>query len=79
MNTIELPTTTAPVLGAVDVRLAEEWSGRRRWPHEQVFVQPVPQLARNSLEVAAAVGTIMGGTVIIHLIVSWWPALAALI
>jgi hypothetical protein len=34
---------------------------------------------RNSLDVAVAVGTIMVGTVIIHLIVSWWTTLAALI
>jgi hypothetical protein len=34
------------------------------------------RFGRNSLEVAVAVGTIMVGTVIIHLIV---PALAALI
>jgi hypothetical protein len=29
--------------------------------------------------VAVAVGTIMLSTVVIHLIVSWWPTLAALI
>jgi hypothetical protein len=34
---------------------------------------------RSSLEAALAVGTIMLGTVIVHLIVSWWPALEALI
>jgi hypothetical protein len=37
------------------------------------------RLGQNSLEVAVAVGAIMVGTVIIHLIVSWWPALAALL
>jgi hypothetical protein len=45
-----------------------------------ISIAPVmTRFGRNSLEVAVAVGTIMVGTVIIHLIVSWWPALAALI
>jgi hypothetical protein len=35
------------------------------------------RFGQNSLEVAVAVGTIMVGTVIMHLIVSWWRALAA--
>jgi len=34
---------------------------------------------RSSIEAAVAVGTIVLGTVIVHLIMSWWPALAALI
>ena len=37
------------------------------------------RFGQNSLEVAVAVGTIMVGTVIMHLIVSWLIALAALI
>jgi len=37
------------------------------------------RFGQNSLEVAVAVGTIMVGTVIMHLIVSWLLALAALI
>jgi hypothetical protein len=31
------------------------------------------------VEVAIAVGTVILGTVVIHLIASWWPALEALI
>jgi hypothetical protein len=31
------------------------------------------------LEAAAALGFIVLGTVIVHLVLSWWPALAALI
>jgi hypothetical protein len=34
---------------------------------------------RSSLEVAIAVGAIMLGTVIVHLFLSWWPTVAALI
>jgi hypothetical protein len=37
------------------------------------------RFGRSPLEVAVALGTIMLGTVIVHLIVSWWPALVALI
>jgi len=35
------------------------------------------RLWRNSLEAAAAVGTIVLGTLIVHLVMSWWSALAA--
>jgi len=34
---------------------------------------------RSLLEAAAALGFIVLGTVIVHLVLSWWPALAALI
>jgi hypothetical protein len=37
------------------------------------------RFTRSSLEVAVAVGTIMLVTVIVHVIVSWWPTLKALI
>jgi len=37
------------------------------------------RFGQNSLEAAVAVGTIMLGTVIVHLVMSWWLALAALI
>jgi hypothetical protein len=33
---------------------------------------------RNSLEAAAAVGTIVLATLIVHLVMSWWAASAAL-
>jgi hypothetical protein len=36
------------------------------------------QFWRNSLEVAAAVGVIMLGTLAVHTIMSWWTASAAL-
>jgi hypothetical protein len=32
------------------------------------------RLWRNSLEAAAAVGTIVVGTLIVHLFMSWWSA-----
>ena len=35
------------------------------------------QFWRNSLEVAAAIGTIMLGTIIVHVVMSWWSASAA--
>jgi hypothetical protein len=34
---------------------------------------------RNLLDAAAALGVIVLGTLIVHLVLSWWPALAALI
>jgi hypothetical protein len=34
---------------------------------------------RSSFEAAAAVGTIVLATLIVHLVLSWWPALVALI
>jgi hypothetical protein len=34
---------------------------------------------RNILDAAAALGVIGLGTLIIHLVLSWWPAFAALI
>jgi hypothetical protein len=34
---------------------------------------------RGVLEAAAALGFIAIGTVVVHLVLSWWPALAALI
>jgi hypothetical protein len=37
------------------------------------------RFGRGSVEVAVALGSVMLGTVIVHLIVSWWPALEALI
>jgi hypothetical protein len=37
------------------------------------------QFGRSSFEAAVAVGAITLGAVIVHLIMSWWPALAALI
>jgi len=36
------------------------------------------RLWRNSLEAAAAIGTIMVGTLLVHLAMSWWSASAAL-
>jgi len=36
------------------------------------------RLWRNSLEVAAAAATIVLGTLIVHLVISWWSATAAL-
>jgi len=43
-------------------------------------IRPVmTRLGRGSLEVTVELGTIMLGTVIVHLIVSWWPTLVALI
>jgi hypothetical protein len=32
---------------------------------------------RNSLDVVAAVGTIMLGTLVVHAVISWWSASAA--
>jgi hypothetical protein len=67
------------------IRLAQEVEGAgnlilRRNGSGSTNIAPVmTRFGRNSLEVAVAVGTIMVGTVIIHLIVSWWPALTALI
>jgi hypothetical protein len=34
---------------------------------------------RNILDAAATLGVIVLGTLIVHLALSWWPALAALI
>jgi hypothetical protein len=43
-------------------------------------IEPVvTRFGRSSLEAPVAVGIIMLGTVIVHLIMSWWPVLAALI
>jgi hypothetical protein len=39
----------------------------------------VTPFRRNFLEVAAALGFIVLGTVIAHVTLSWWPALAGLI
>ena len=36
------------------------------------------RLWRNSLEAAAAIGTIVVGTLLVHLAMSWWSASAAL-
>jgi hypothetical protein len=36
------------------------------------------RLWRNSLEAAAAIGTIVLGTLVVHLAMSWWSASAAL-
>jgi len=36
------------------------------------------RLWRNSLEAAAAVGAIVLATLVVHLILSWWSASAAL-
>jgi len=41
-------------------------------------VNVMTRLCRNSLEAAAAVGTIVLATLIVHLVMSWWSASAAL-
>jgi len=67
------------------IRLTQEveapaiYSFRRNGSGSTSIAPVMTRFARNCLEVALAVGTIMVGTVIIHLIVSWWPALTALI
>jgi hypothetical protein len=56
---------------------------RRHGPQYDVGYDPLmakvmTRLWRNSLEAAAAVGTIVLATLIVHLVTSWWSASAAL-
>jgi hypothetical protein len=46
--------------------------------HDLSVVNVMTRLWRNSLEAAAAVGTIVLATLIVHLVMSWWSASAAL-
>jgi capsid protein len=46
--------------------------------HELFVAKVMTRLWRNSLEAAVAVGTIVLGTLIVHLVMSWWSASAAL-
>ena len=46
--------------------------------HDLLMTKGMTRLWRNSLEAAAAVGTIVLGTLIVHLVMSWWSASAAL-
>jgi hypothetical protein len=57
----------------------QELGDIRRNPPRQLLKSAMTRFGRSSLEAAIAVVAIMLGTVIVHLILSWWPALAALI
>ena len=46
--------------------------------HDLSVVNVMTRLWRNSLEAVAAVGTIVLATMIVHLVMSWWSASAAL-
>jgi hypothetical protein len=46
--------------------------------HDLLRATVVTRLWRNSLEAAAAVGTIVLGTLVVHFAMSWWSAAAAL-
>ena len=46
--------------------------------HDLFRVSVMTRLWRNSLEAAAAVGTIVLATLIVHLVMSWWSASVAL-
>ena len=46
--------------------------------HDLSVVNVMTRLWRNSLEAAAAVSTIVLATLIVHLVMSWWSASAAL-
>jgi hypothetical protein len=53
---------------------------RRRYDtaHDVFRSRVMIRLWRNSLEVAVAAATIVFGTLIVHLVISWWSAAAAL-
>jgi hypothetical protein len=46
--------------------------------HDLLRTTVMTRLWRNSLEAAAAVGTIVVGTLAVHFAMSWWSASAAL-
>jgi hypothetical protein len=46
--------------------------------HELRRATVMTRLWRNSLEAVAAIGTIVLGTLVVHLAMSWWSASAAL-
>lgn len=69
--------------GVIDVFTVTEVTpgcNRRRYDiGRDVFrARVMTRLWRNSLEVAAAAATIVLGTLIVHLVISWWSATAAL-
>jgi hypothetical protein len=45
--------------------------------HDPLRAKVMTRIWRNSLEAAAAVGTIVVATLIVHLVMSWWAASAA--
>jgi hypothetical protein len=55
------------------------FSCRHQRPQSGTIKPVMTRFGRSSVEVAVAVGTIMLGTLIVHLAMSWWPTLAALI
>jgi hypothetical protein len=46
--------------------------------HELFVANVMTRLWRNSVEAAAAVGAIVLATMVVHLVMSWWSASAAL-
>ncbi|MGN6750030.1 MAG: hypothetical protein ACTHJS_15705 [Xanthobacteraceae bacterium] len=46
--------------------------------HDLLRTAVMTRLWRNSLEAMAAVGTIVLGTLLVHVAMSWWTALAGL-
>jgi hypothetical protein len=46
--------------------------------HDLLRAAVMTRLWRNSLEAAAAIGTIVLGTLLVHLAMTWWSASAAL-
>jgi hypothetical protein len=83
-----LRTVTNPRLveetpaGTVDFTVTEVTSGRHNPQyynrHDLLRATVMTRLWRNSLEAAAAIGTIVAGTLLVHLAMSWWSASAAL-
>jgi hypothetical protein len=55
------------------------FSCRHQRPQSDSIKPVMTRFGRSFLEVAIAVGTIMLGTLIVHLAMSWWPTLTALI
>ena len=54
------------------------YGGRYDTGHDMFRARVMTRLWRNSLEVAVAATTIVLGTLIVHLVISWWSAMAAL-
>lgn len=69
-------------IGTADFTVTKVTRGRRNPQyyrrHDLRGTPVMTRLWRNSLEAAAAIGTIMAGTLLVHLAMSWWSASAML-
>jgi hypothetical protein len=86
MSRFRTATNAGPIektrVVTVDFTVTEVTPGRRNPQyyrrHELPRATVMTRLWRNSLEAAAAIGTIVVGTLLVHLAMSWWSASAAL-